>query len=401
MLWDRLHRETWIYEGERLIFRSQLVADAERRLLETEAVADRPEIELRILPHGQETALAEVAFPAKMSVAEAKEYLFHELGEVPCQLRLRTASWTHSAETLELCLNSRNEKPLSRSVDLGDGVELQMHDLDGGPGQDEFTLQFQIAHGWDRAKAEAWVTRQLVKHDLGRTCRMERNYRQTPALAAWLDAAVHPNRRHPTERSVDGAVQFEAVPRRAPSGPRRGGAGYEIDLADPGQRELLPNELAAMLPMRGYANLPEAQAIAEMMQRLPRDHTVALSAPYDSQLAVLRHYLPNDERVVSVADLAHQECDLIVISLTRSHLSRAVTFGDDPSAIISLFTRPRCRIIVVGDPGTLNRRAGWEGAVDHLHEIAGEQERRWVNALLPFLKPTGSQNVRTARGVRV
>jgi hypothetical protein len=48
---------------------------------------------------------------------------------------------------------------------------------------------------------------------------------------------------------------------------------------------------------------------------------------------------------------------------------------------------------MAGDPGTLARRAQWEGAIDHFDEAAGERERRWVNAVLRVM-PAKSQHAR-------
>src|SRR5206468_854050 len=145
----------------------------------------------------------------------------------------------------------------------------------------------------------------------------------------------------------------------------RGGAGIEIDLADPVQRGRLAPELARILPARGCVNPVEARAIAELIMHLPMDHRIAIASPYAAQTELLRHFCPR-EWVGSADEMAHAECDLLVVSLTRSHVARAVTYGDDPRIMLRLLARARCRILIVGDPGTLMRRAQWEGAVDHL-----------------------------------
>jgi hypothetical protein len=155
------------------------------------------------------------------------------------------------------------------------------------------------------------------------------------------------------------------------------------------------------LPGAGYVNLPEAQAVAELVGKLPAGSSLAVTAACPSQVALLRLLCPERVRVVSTADLAHSECDILVISLTRSHVSRAVTYGDDPSAMPQVLTRARRRLIVVGDAGTLSRRAQWEGAVDRFDEAAGERERRWVNALLRCLPPRTPHPSRIPEGARV
>ncbi len=400
-LWKKLHGECWAREEGRLIFRPNPALTPDRAALEIEAVADRPEIELRILPNSGDPVLAEVAFPASTRLADARDYLFNELGEVPCQPRSRLAAWSASERGQTLHLNPTDVGSLpGRTVDLKNGISLQMHDTESDQGHEEFVLFFDAAAGWDRPKAETWAGERLLRRDVGRSVVLEKNYRQTPALAAWLNEAVVSGATYPIEQGAEGAVDFEPSPRRAPSTPRRGGAGLEIDLADPRQRELLPNDLAALLPPRGFVNLPEAQSVAELLLKLPSDHSVAITAPYAAQAMVLRHYLSNDRRVALPDELSRHEFDILIVSLTRSHAARAVTYGDDPAALIGLLTRPRCRLVFVGDPGTLSRRAQWEGAIDHLDEVAGERERRWVNALLRVLPARATPHSRASQRVK-
>ncbi len=398
-LWDALHQETWVNEGDRLCCRLHRTSQVERRTLEREAVADRPDIELRILPNAGEPILAEVLFPPNMLLGEAKEYLFHELGEIPCQPRIRIACWEQSDGQWRLHLNSTVSDELPPiGVDLGDGVGLRMPHLSSGHSHAAFVFTFELAQGWDRAKAEAWAIQHLLKRDGGRTCQLQNDYRHTPEIAAWLNEAVVVGSRYSAATKHEGAVQFEAVPRRAPTAQRRGGAGYEINLADPRQRELLPDELARMLPQQGFANLPEAQAIADLVRQLPRDRSLFITAAYPAQAQVLQHYLPGDKRVVDPSALLHSECDVLIISLTRSHVSRAVTFGEEPSLLPRLFARARSRLILVGDPGTLARRVQWEGAIDDFDAISGEKERRWVNSLLRLIPSRNTPSARVPQG---
>src|SRR5262249_12362005 len=75
------------------------------------------------------------------------------------------------------------------------------------------------------------------------------------------------------------------------------------------------------------------------------------------------------------AALAHRECFLALVSLTRSHTHRAVPFSDPPRALVLAFTRAVARLVLFGDPGTLTRRSQWHGALDHLDELAGRLEQ--------------------------
>jgi hypothetical protein len=402
-LWDELHHETWTLEAERLCCRLHPVSAADRRLLEKETVEDRADIELRILnrPSG-DSLLAEVLFPSKMCIAEAKEYLFRELGEIPCLSRIRSARWTTAEKCLIFRLNSIPTTALPPcSRNLGPGITIHTHDLSPCLTHSEVALVFDEDQGWDAAHARSWVTQHLLMRDSGRTCRLEKSYRQLSALAAWLNEAAFTGCRYQVEHRLDGAIQFEPVPRRSPAGgQRRGGAGFEIDLGDASQRELLPAELARQLPSRGCVNLPEAQAIADFVQRLPRSSPAIVSAIYPAQATLLRILCPAGTHVALPDQLAQMECDTLLLSLTRSHVSRAVTYGESPSSVVQLFTRPRTRLVVFCDPGTLARRAQWEGAVDHLDEIAGERERCWINALLRFSPLRTPNHARVPEGVK-
>ena len=59
--------------------------------------------------------------------------------------------------------------------------------------------------------------------------------------------------------------------------------------------------------------------------------------------------------------------------------------------------RGRERLILVGDPGTLARRAQWDGPLDHLDAAAARRERDLVGHLLGYLHGRG----RHARAVRL
>ena len=400
-LWNGLYQEIWHRDADRLRCRLHRVPAAERDRLECEGVADRPEVELRIWNRrNAEPILAEVHFPSTMSVGEAKEYLFRELGEIPCTSRFRTGRWESNADGLVFRLGSATTAILPpRCIALSEGISLRLHERHD---LSEIVVAFSGACGWTQAKAEAWVRSHLPARDAGRACRFEQTHRHAPELAAWLDDAVFGESFEADgPLSSNGAVEFVPVPRRTPAhGRHRGGAGIEIDLADATQRAQLSPELAAILPRHGYVNPAEARAIAELLPRLPRSHRVAVAAPYRAQTELLRHFC-RGAFVAPVEHLAHAECDLLVISLTRSHVARAVTYGDDPLDMLCLLARARCRILFVGDPGTLARRAQWEGAIDHFDETEGERERRWVRALLPHLASRARQpHARIPQGVQ-
>jgi hypothetical protein len=86
-----------------------------------------------------------------------------------------------------------------------------------------------------------------------------------------------------------------------------------------------------------------------------------------------------------------RECEWLValLSLTRSHAHRPVTFGGGPELLTLAFTRARSRLILFGDPGTLVRRRQWEGPLDHLDERSARRERELVGNLVLYLQGHG------------
>ena len=80
-----------------------------------------------------------------------------------------------------------------------------------------------------------------------------------------------------------------------------------------------------------------------------------------------------------------QEHDTVVVSLTRSHAHRAVTFGEGPALLAVALTRARRQLVLFGDAGTLARRAQWTGAVEPLDEAGAAWERDIAGRLLEHL----------------
>jgi hypothetical protein len=188
---------------------------------------------------------------------------------------------------------------------------------------------------------------------------------------------------------------------------RRSGAGLELDLANARQREQLPAEVRAVLPDRGLVNLPEAQAVVRSLEALLADRTlrtaaerwqaqgstrppVGVIALYAAQARLIAHLVQKNARIVQSgisveigipAAFRQREGLVILVSLTRSHSHRAVSFGESPELLALALTRARARLLVFGDAGTLARRVEWSRALDHLDEAAAARERELVARL--------------------
>jgi hypothetical protein len=90
------------------------------------------------------------------------------------------------------------------------------------------------------------------------------------------------------------------------------------------------------------------------------------------------------------AAFRQRECLLGLVSLTRSHTHRAVSFGEEPQQLALALSRARARLMLFGDPGTLVRRSQWESTLDHLDEAAAAQERELVCRLVRYLQGQGA-----------
>jgi hypothetical protein len=376
-----LRHEFWDHEGPRLVCRICQVRGADRRRLECEPVADAPDIELRLFtPPGSDPALAEVAFPERFTPAAAREYLVRELGEVTCQPRARTGTWLTTPDGPVVRFGPF--EPTAVVAAIGPGIREELVGLE--------TRAVHFSAEWSIERAKEWAAEHVGRRDTGRLSSLHRPFRACPGLARWLNRAFAAGFAVAPAGDEGPHVEFLAVPdtdlrRREHGRPGRvGGAGYEVNLADSRQRGTLPPDLGD-LPAAGFVNVPEAQALVRYLEPLA-GRGLAVTSPFPAQVAVLRRLLARSARLAAVlvldpAAVGEDECDLLAVSLTRSHVARAVAFGEHPAVLAGLLARARKKVLFAGDPGTLARRLQWEGPVDHLDAAEAARERAWVAAL--------------------
>jgi hypothetical protein len=296
-------------------------------------------------------------------------------------------------------------------------------------------IEFDTAGGWARERAEAWVRQSLHVADFGRTARLPVGHRAEPAVAAFLASlGIGAEPAKSPGISTNPEVEFIPVPalanepqarrrgdvglssqqRRLP--PLRGGAGFEIDLSDPRQRQRLPAELQTRLPERGFVNLHEAQAIVRMLENLiddlpanvaVRPGSIAVLPIHQAQAELVRGLAAQSPTLSSAplpllietpSHFRNREADLVLVGLTRSHSHRAVSYGDEADTVPLALTRVRRRLVLLGDPGTLARRAQWDGPLEHLDEAASHREKDWVAALVQQLQGQGVPTIHLREG---
>jgi hypothetical protein len=465
-LWQQLHTDprrlpySWEQRDGRLVCRLRPVPPGQEGFVESESVADRPEVELRILAApGAAPQLAEIVFPASVSVPDAKGYVFRELEELPVQPGGAALRWEETADVVTLHFGA--SAPGAVTVPLEDGLRELVAPrpaAERGTGWHTCALQFDRAAGWGRERAERWVAERLGLHDLGRTALLSAPHRSRQGpLAAFLSDLLFGGAYAAAEAAAGApAVEFVAVPALEREGARRpserepawgrggtatvaprlrsvrGGAGLEIDLADTRQLEQMPGDLRASLPRHGLINYLEALAVVRALEALvadpdfraasdswqrqraalcqhagevcdvpaPRGHcpSVAVVGLYPAQAELLRLLVQRSPALAGCgvpvevgppAAFRQRECLAALVSLTRSHTHRAVSYGEGPHALALALTRAAARLMLFGDPGTLARRSQWQGALDHLDDAAAGRERALAAGLVGYLQGHG------------
>ncbi len=442
-LWTGLHADplrvsaTWAYKGGRLVALLHAFGPEDESQITREPVFDRPEIELAIhTPTGADPRIVEVCFPASTSLGEAKGFLYRESGDLSIQSSGPGFRWRDTDECHYLHLGS-SAGPIEADVALDPGVVEHLGRCDSSPADEPawhtLGLSFARSAGWDRSKASGWLNDRLGLRDFGRTACLGRIYRAKPVLSTFLSGLLFPP--HPASgRSLPlcDAIEFVPVggehaddwagPSRITIRPESGthssgtatlesplvrhrsGAGFEIDLADPRRQDTIA-PLRSSLPPRGIVNSNEARLLVGVLESLVLDPSVRASlsdvGDDDPHLAVLSLHFAQVELlrllvhqsailaesglrilVGHPSALAHRECPIVCLGLTRSHSNRAVPFSDDPRDLVLALTRATERLLVFGDPGTMTRRSQWFGALDHLTETTGPIEQALLSRIL-------------------
>jgi hypothetical protein len=477
-LWPQLHADprrlnyTWSRRNDRLACVLRPVGAEQQAWLESEPVADQPDVQLRILTPPSSTRcepqVAEVLFPGATPLEDAKSFIYRELQELAVQPGGHALRWSEPDGKIVLAFGPAPEGVVA--VPLEAGVR-EWADVASGH---TWSLEFDPAE-WSRLRAEAWVAEQLGLRDLGRTALLTAVHRADPVLAGFVSELFFAGAcvAVPGPPGTGGTqVEFVAVPSlsgcrdsvqgwatygdgpnsltavaEGASGSRsgvavksprlrsvKGGAGLEMDLADARPLEHVPADLRVALPRHGLVNYFEARAVVQSLERLLSDPAfrdaaarwqteraapctqgglscgpdavtghcpaVAVMALYSAQAELLRILL---RRSASLADFPwavevgvpatfrQRECLVALVSLTRSHSHRAVTYGDGPHGLSEACTRAAGRLILFGDPATLARRSQWQGALDHLDEGAARTERGLAARLVACIQGHGPQ----------
>jgi hypothetical protein len=394
----------WQREEGRLVCQLMPLTAEDRQHLENEGLADAPDIELGIL-HRPSTrpCLAQVTFGPNCAFADAFAFMVREVQEFPLQPLGRTGWWREDDQRVCRQLGPANRRAHAW-IDIEAGLRLSATLDECGDATRIASIEFDKAAGWDRAKADAWLARHRPIRDHERTVYLQVPYRFQHPLARmvatvvrsgeWLPAHV------PTDASGARALEFIAVPTVEKRAWPKEGAGLELDLSAPRSADKLPTGLRHGLPTRGFVNYLEAQALIRRLeawsqQEATNNCRAAVLALYEGQAVLLRRLVEQSEILrarrhpleIALPSRLHQrECDIVFLSLTRSHSHRASAYGDDVRELPLALTRARTRLIVFGDPGAVCKRLACPGPLDHHDAHDAQHEHAHLARLLACLQ---------------
>ena len=398
----------WLREEGRLVCHLLPLSTDDRQHLENEGLADAPDIELGILHcPGTRPCLAQVTFGPNIAFADAFAFMVREVQEFPLQPLGRTAWWGEDDRRVCRHLGPSNGR-IHSWLDIESGLRLGTTANGEGDAMHIAAIEFDKAAGWDRTRADAWLSRHRPIRDHERTVQLQVPYRFQRDLAVrvcgvvrhgdWLTAD---SPRPGTPGRVAGGEEtdvsgFEFFP--VPTASKRESAGLELDLSAPRSADKLPTGLRHGLPTRGFVNYPEAQALIRRLEIFSQQEAadtcrIAVLALYEGQAILLRRLVEQSEILrarrhpleIALPSRLHQrECDVAFVSLTRSHLHRATAFGEDLRELPIALTRARSRLFVFGDIGALCNLLACKGTLEH---HAAQQEHEYLSRLLACVQP--------------
>jgi AAA domain len=433
-LWQRLHSNperlpyAWVEDGDKLVCRLRSIHPEQRTWIETERLADHPQIVLHILalPRSR-PVVAEVVFPAAFTIQRAKQFILQELQELAVHAPARSMRW-HDDHSERLVLQLAGQVcNHPAAVALAPGIKEMLNPRQtaqaGGTAEVAWQtccIEFDRLSGWQRGAAEDWIERHLGLRDIGRTLFLDGLHRFSVTTGAFVKTLISSQingapAAFPESLVAPQSVEFVGVPtpteggrtERNAAGARVRAAGFEVDLSDFKNRERLTSELYAGLPAQGIVNLSEAQAIARRLVDCERSGSlpaasagqvaVFIIALYEAQAELIRRLLRNTPSLAPRShsievgvpqSFTHRDAPWVFLSLTRSHSHRATAFGAGPKDLLLALSRAREKMFVFGDPGALARRVHWEGPVERYDALQARQERDLVRTLLAGFQNT-------------
>jgi hypothetical protein len=172
-LWGLLHPTeprpvySWSATAEHLVCTLGELRPEDAGHVESERLADFPEIELRILVRsGVRPKLVQVLFPATMRLGEAKAFIYRELQEAAVDRLDRSLRWEETESAFVLHLSNDRDEPIE-TLELEPGLVESV--CANGEVRTTCRFSFAKAAGWTSDRVQEWCRRYLGFLDTGRT----------------------------------------------------------------------------------------------------------------------------------------------------------------------------------------------------------------------------------------
>lgn len=177
-LWKALHAPhpcsayQWTRGADGLRCRLRPIACSDERFVESERLADFPEIELRIYSPPQGTPrLDQVLFPATMSARDAKLFIYRELQEASVDRVDRPQQRRDDADCFAIAWECP-ESPTKETIELEPGLRETI--CVGETQLNTCRLEFDKSAGWTAAKIDGWLRAHLPSLDARRTADIQK-----------------------------------------------------------------------------------------------------------------------------------------------------------------------------------------------------------------------------------
>jgi hypothetical protein len=345
-----------------------------------------------------------VIFGPATTFADAFTFVMREIEEFPLEPLGYTGWWANGTDCWRFHLGHQPES-MEAWITIEPGLRVGTWTAPDAETPRVACIAFDKSAGWDRAKAADWLQSQRPGQFDERTVFLQKPYRFAPKLAQFVQTIIRTNdwRQATTLGNGADARTWEFIP--VPAVPQHGwpreGAGLELDLSGSRHADRLPVGLRQGLPASGFVNYLEAQALIRRLETWSEKECqgpmckVAVLALYQGQVDLLRRLIEQSAilrarsfplEIALPCQMKQRECDIVFLSMTRSHSHRATAFGEGVDELPIALTRASKRLFVFGDPGTLNRRTHWTGPVDQLDSHAASQELLRVKRLVACLQ---------------
>jgi len=114
-----------------------------------------------------------------------------------------------------------------------------------------------------------------------------------------------------------------------------------------------------------------AKKAAQLLEAGILPSAISVISPYAAQVRLLRNQLPEEVEADTVDGFQGRENEVVIISLVRSNTSGEIGFLLDTRRMNVALTRPRRKLIVVGDSSTIGGNSFYERFLQYAEAVDG------------------------------